>query len=500
MRSEISAALALAAAASLGACNQVFGLDPTKAAPDAPTVPLPIVHLGFLDAVTEAGGHPTAPIDVPLDDLVLLEASTLDGTEHATLTDDHGTLSIPRAIFDAPWRLVYQRRGGVIHELHQLPEGAHVAEPLFGPVARSAPAVGAGYAITPTSYTGDHGLNRVFTTGTWTEGFKVLPPAGAAFAYDFQASAKSLSGPIGRPVAPDRGLLVDYYTDSAGSNCRVATGSVDFPAELGAGVSAVGGTWSSSSKLQDITVPILELSNVLARISLLGETQGLTRLQFGYVPSAQMPAFSRPPDGDALLLLPNPVIASFAVCPDVVSMPPAVHKPVYMNDRFPRAVHIEMTYNHPVPGGPTLRNGIASVVREATADKFVVTHDAAAPVTITLTSSTGAPLQLLGATEGATLGSTAGLLDLVWTSSPGLADYWEVALLKVSGGTVTRERVWVTPASPLKIVGSDLAPATTYLLELTSYTGRPGPSVGEYRMATLPQSMALVNTRTFKTP
>jgi hypothetical protein len=499
------AMLGVLAVSSLAACNWVFGLDKTEPAPpddatfpDAPAKPL---KLTYLVATTSPIGDPLPPIEAPLDDLDSVEASSLDGVLRAPVAyGADGTLEIPDDIITRPWRLVYQRLNQLPHELQLLPENAHVIEPLFGPVPpRTAPVAGAGYVFTPSGGPANHSINRVFTMGAFTEGFVPLQ-SGPTVTYELP-TATSLSGPIGKPAATDHAIVVDYAIDGP-SGCRSSTGSLDGPGDAGPPKATITGAWQTRPSSPAITENLLALGSKLMTVMPLGETSGPSRQIVGYMLSAAMPAFTRPPDATNLIALPNPAMFALQSCPNVIggSTPPNVDNVQFMNDHLAAVVYTELTATRTVPGGPQLINGIEIVTPEVTADSYVVAHVAASPMAVTLKTASDVTVDLFGASDHIAVPDASGALELAWTPGSGAADYWEVALIEISGTTTTRKRVFVTPVPTLKIDGAYLASHHEYVFELTSFTNRPGPSVGEYRTSSLPQSSSIVNTRTFLAP
>ena len=499
------ALLGVLAVSSLAACNWVFGLDKTEPAPpddasfpDAPPKPL---KLTYLVATTTAIGDPLPPIEAPLDDLVSVEASSLDGNLREAVTyGGDGTLEIPFDIITRPWRLVYQRRNQLPRELQLLPENAHVIEPLFGPVPpRTAPVAGAGYVFTPSGGPPNHSLNRVFTMGTFTEG-SVLLQSGPTVTYEL-GSATSLSGPIGTPATTDHAIVVDY-TIELSSNCRSATGSLEGTGAVGPPKATITGAWQTQPSQPAIADNLLDIGNKLQTVMRLGETTSASRQVVGYMVSAAMPGFTRPPDPTNLLALPNPAMFALRTCPNVIggSPPPNVDNVVFMNDHLAAIVYTELTATRTVSGGPQLVNGIEIVTPEATMDSYVVAHLAASPMAVTLKTASNVTVDLFGTIDHVAVPDASGVLELAWTPSSGAADYWEVSLIELGGAITTRKRVFVTPVPTLKIDGAYLASGHEYVFELTSFTGRPGPSVGEYRTSSLPQSSSIVNTRTFLAP
>lgn len=489
---------------ALGGCNFVFGLDATKLGADAaPPIPPVPIHLALLDATLGPGTMQTAPVEVAFPDLVRLEASTLDGVVSQMLTaDQNGLVGVPNEIATVPWRLVYQRQGGVVRELQNLPADAHVGEPLFGPVTRTAPAAGAGYTITSTGFgLTSHAINRVFTTGTWTEGATQLPPNGAVLAYDY-SGATSMSGELGVPGATDLGTLVDYAITNG---CRTSSGATEFPAgSIGPPPVDVSGTWiGTGSNINTFTdVSAIDTTD----FETLGGNDGPVREEFGYLPSREMPAFTRPPDSNRSMLLRNPLMLVMRSCtlPYSPSAPNLV-EPATFKTHLTRALHTEMVATRTLPGGESLINGAAYVVTDpgGANPTFSTSRSIAVASSVTLTPEGGAAADLFGAMDDVHLATRTGRLNVTWAKQPatGKADFWEVALLEVSNGGLVEKRIYTTTTPSLAIAGADLAASTTYVLRFTAFTGRAAAAAsGDFRAINGDQAITIIHSRSFVTP
>lgn len=481
---------ALAMLAPLAGCNWVFGLEPTHAAPDAPDAPPPgvPVHVSLLVETLDPSGAPTMPVEAMIPDLVRLEASTLDGQAPMTLTaDDEGTVAVPPEIAAKPWRLVYQRSGDVVREYQELPAEAHVVETLLGPVMRVPPPGGSGYLITPTSYSGSHATNRVYTTGTWTEGTNPLPGAGATLDYDLPV-ASSLSGPIGTPKPGDRGVLVDYLVDGA-SGCLRASGSADFDAGAPQSKPMVSGPWVTTQTMPAVTTPIGLIGT--GDVDPFNDaTSRAAREVFGFLAANDVPLFVRPPDPARSLLLRNPPMVMLRACA-LPAAGPSINEPSYLAARFGRAVHTEITATRILPGGASIVNGV-SILTPGTGS-FTVGTNVAYPRAVKLGAA-----DLFSTTEAVPVARGAMPMELMWNKSRAtdVANFWEVALIKVAGTTLTRERVYVTTKPSLLIMPADLT-SGTHVLEITAYAGRSAATNGDFRGATADQAISVTYSRTF---
>jgi hypothetical protein len=502
------AAFGLLVATTLGGCNQIFGLEATTSIPDAPDAP-PLdsawasIHLGFLQQTFDPSGTVPPPIETPFPDLVTVEVGPSEGPL-VTRPSENGIVTIPPDISAGPFRLVYQRQGDTIREYQGLVPDAHVIEALFGPVTRVPPPVGAGFAITPTNYTGNHLANRVFTVGTWTEGARVPGPAsGALLTYDYEAAiTASMSGALGATAATDRGVLVDYAINGY---CRSAVGSTDFPGgPLTTAHQPVGGPWSTStanplttSETDDMSV---DFNPEWAQFGELNVTPKQTTENYGFVPSALMPAFTRPPDGLRQVALPNPVMLVLRSC-TALDTDAAVHEPTLFSAKLARALYTEASVRRTVAGGVTVNSGVAVIsypVLVFGMPKFDVRTVVAFPVDVKLTSAT-ATVSLMG-TDDAPIPATAGTVTLAWSKykTTELVDFWEVTLGVIdSSSNFIKKRIYTTTTPDVRIEGSELHAGERYLLQITGHLGRPNAGAGDYRTVQGAQAISVFYPRTF---
>ena len=482
----------LAMLAPLAGCNWVFGLEPTHAKPDAPDAPPPgvPVHVALLVETLDASGAPTAPTETAIPDLARLEASTLDGQAPVPLTaDPDGTVSVPMEIAAVPWRLVYQRQGDVIREYQHLPPEAHVVEPLLGPVTRTPPPAGSGYVITPPGHVGSHATNRVFTLGAWTEGTKIPAPAGPTLDYDLPGAA-SLSGSLATPMSGDRGVLIDYTVDTT-SGCVRSTGSADFDA--GSPVpkgNAAATTWVVTQTSPIVNTPVSLIST--GDVDPFGDASTRTaREQYGYLAANDVPLFTRAADGNRSLLLRNPPLIVLRACSLPVTGAPTVNDPAYLSARLSKVIHTEIGAPRTLPGGAGVVNGLVILTLGTTT--FNVSTNVAFPTAVKLGAT-----DLFGAQEAVPVARAATPMELSWqkTRATDVAHFWEVALIKVAGISLTRQRVYATTKPSILITPSDL-PGGTYVLEITAYAGRSPAANGDFRGVSGDQAISVVHTRTF---
>jgi hypothetical protein len=489
MRDMKRAALALLA--PLAGCNWVFGLEPTHAAPDAPDAAPPgvPVHVALLVETLDAGGAPTAPTEVAIPDLIRLQAGTLDGQAPVTVTSElDGTVSIPMEIASAPWRLIYQRQGDVVREYQNLPAEAHVIEPLLGPVTRTPPPAGSGYLITPPGHSGSHATHRVYTLGAWSEGIKPPPvPAGPTLDYDL-TDAISLSGGLATPKAGDRGLLIDFAVENG---CRRATGSADFDAGAPVPKSNSASTaWVVVQTTPVVSTPALLIST--GDVDPFNDAASRTaREQYGYLAANDVPLFTRAPDINRSLLLRNPPMVVLRACDLVVGASGTVNDPAYLAARFGKVVHTEVGASRALPGGAGVVNGLVILTLGTTT--FNVGTNVAFPTAVKVGAA-----DVFGASEAVPVTRGAMPIEVTWqkTRTLDVAHFWEVALIKVAGSALMRERVYVTTKPSFHIMPSDLT-SGTHILEITAYAGRAPAANGDFRGVTGDQAISVIHTRTF---
>lgn len=482
----------LAMLAPLAGCNWVFGLEPTHAAPDAPDAPPPgvPVHVALLVETLDASGAPTPPTEIMMPDLVRLEASSLDGQAPVTLTaEPDGTVSVPAEIAALPWRLVYQRQGDVIREYQNLPAEAHVIEPLLGPAMRTAPPAGSGYVITPPNHTGSHATNRVYTLGAWSEGMKPLAPVGPTLDYDLPGAA-SLSGPLATPKAGDRGVLLDYVVDTT-SGCVRSTGSADFDAGSPVPKGPAAATaWVVTQSSPTVTTPLPLIST--GDVDPFGDSTGRTaREQYGYLAASDVPLFTRAPDTNRSLLLRNPPMIVLRACALPVTGAPSINDPAYLSARLGKVIHTEIGATRTLAGGAGVVNGLAILTPGTTT--FTVSASVAFPTAVKLGSA-----DLFGPDEAVPVVRSPMPMEVSWQKSRAtdVAHFWEVALIKVTGATLTRQRVYVTTKPSFLIMPSDLT-SGTHVLEITAYAGRAPAANGDFRGVSGDQAISIIHSRTF---
>ena len=479
--------------ALLAGCNWVFGLDETKARPDAPPLDaqwIPI-HLNLLQATLGPNNKPLAPMEVPIPDLAQVQIGTLEGGPLTTVSASGGMFTVPPEIVAPGWRLVYQRTGGVVREYQNLPSDSHVIEPFWGELGRTPPAAGTGYIVTVTGGGVDHSVHRVFTIGTWTEGFRPLAPTGATLDYDYP-DAVPYSGTLGVPRSTDRAVLVDFNTNA---DCRSAKASLEFPAAPIDPKQTIMGPLAPDQIGGEVTTGL----DVIGPVDLLPfqETPLDATQQYGFLPSGEMPAFARAPDAARGVYLPNPPILTLRTCqlPLTMALLP-VHVPLVFKDNLPRAVHTEVTTSRTVGLAP-LVNGLSILTREV-GGMFVVTSSVAFATGIKLSGDSGV-IDLMGSMDAVPVPAPGGVMTLTWgqTKAAGKASFWEVTLSEINGAQVAKRRIYTTLVPSVTIQASELVATKHYAVSIAAFSGRGTAAMGDFRGITDTQEMSSITARTF---
>lgn len=485
----------------LAGCNQIYGLDPTKVIDAGP--PPRHMSMTYVIATEDAQLQHLLDLDTPVRDVRQLVASTLDGALTVDLLPEYiatGVVEVPEVLAAQPWRLAYTIGDEPPRELQNAPAGdLHLAVPMFGPLDRAPVPAGSGYSVTPTGYTGSHAINRVFTTGVWTEGSVSPAPAGAKLDYSFDL-ANSLFGPVGAPSeAESRVVVVDYKID-LGTSCRASIGSAELPLALTAGQLTVPSQqpqWDTATIMPMLQMDPIAVLNQLGSVNFLnGGNPGPATMSLGFVPSDRTAAFDAAPQLPRVL--PGPVLVALNVCPWTVSL--ALPGIAAFNDSglkgdFTAVLHAEATVVR-VVDSVALTSGMAVVTPRS--------------------GVSYAPLFTAPTVRAATLGGTdifanppSGDAEHVAVSSPtaltfelagGSADFIEVTLHRLDGGALVPQRRYTVFGTTVAIDPTVFASGGQYVFEIRTFTGRPGALVGDFRIASLPQAMVTMFTRTFIAP
>jgi hypothetical protein len=370
----------------------------------------------------------------------------------------------------------------------------------------------AGFMIKPMGAPTNHAINRVFTVGTWTEAKTVVfPDPGNVRDFDYSYSAAntvSMSGPLGVTAATDAGVLVDYNTSAP--PCERATGSSKFPAgNAAAHTDAIGDIWSTDSVTrQGDTANNVELPPAIRPF--FDETSPTYRENYGFVPSALMPSFTRPPPGglNPIAFLRNPVMMVMRTC-SMVDTGMAAHRPTLFRDKLTEAIYTETTVDRSV-GGVVLTNGVGVLTLIPTPQTSIsVATDVAVADGVVLKSATAMSDLFVGnSTDQIPVPAATGSRTLSWTwaGNVGKADYWEVTLLEITGASPAKRKTYTTTnatktatttTTTLRIDAADLMPNKQYVFQISAFVGRPDAAAGDFSRVVGDQSISVVHTHSF---
>ncbi len=523
-------------------CNGIFGITATQPY-DAPPPDMPHVVLTWQLATTSPSGAPSAMLEYPPfapGAAPQIRIATLDGpfapASYSSDADAPGWIEVPRSYFErptdasaaAPWRLEYTLNvvgvpgAGVPHEVQWAPDDklGHLVVPMVGRLERSPVPAGSGYRVTMTNHVFSSSDNtNVLTTGLWTTGPVFPPPKDMDnfVDYDF-SSATPLSGASGSPDAAqgDRGFVVDYTINpdnTPGIQCNVAVGSAALTqlALTSTGHTAQTALWDAgrlqvNSELPDIGV-FTRLAAGLGALNTRISGQD-SQLVFGSVPSTSFPGLI----GSApSLRLPVPVMQALLLCPQgpgslgptTSSAIPHAAQPTMLGD-FPTVVHVQLVEARMVPAlvGVTLYSGIETVIAASAGGGFKMSFPAAIPTGITLDTPATGRVNLIDNIDQIPVGAPTGAFTLAFTPETGAglrADYHDVYLHRISGTTLTTERIYTVTAPRVRIDGSVLERGADYVFEIRSYAGHVMAPRGDFAPVDYPYGSAVVFTRTFKT-
>jgi hypothetical protein len=492
-------------------CNQIFGLAPTQpydAGPDG-VLDMPHVVLDWQIAALLSTGAPdptiqfAAIVPAPRIRIALLDAPF--DRDQATYSISDGWIPIPRAYLNTTWRLEYTLAGEVPHEVQWAPDDkqGHLTVPVFGRVKRDPAPGGGGYKITPPNPPGSYTFPRVFTTGLWTEGKVTAAPVGATLDYNF-SNAVSLNGANGHPEAAlgDQAIAVDYMVNAG---CRISVGSAAFDPTLQSGThTMLTPPWNTT------TGAVMSAPVDFGFIDRL--TTGLGKLEsmfsgplsvqlFGAAASTGMPGLAGTPESAALLgvQLPVPVMHTLLQCPYMMNPLPSATQPPAL-DPFPRVLHVQLVDSRQVLG-VTLSSGMETVIVSAAGGGFTMAFPAPIATQIKLATPGKGLIDLADNSDQIAVGPASGPFDLSFVPEAAVdlrADYFDVVLHRIAGGTLTTERIYTVTAPKVRIDGSVLVPGADYVFEIRSYKGHPKAQHGDFSAVDYPYGAAIVFTRTFK--
>lgn len=225
-------------------------------------------------------------------------------------------------------------------------------------------------------------------------------------------------------------------------------------------------------------------------------------VSFGIAANQSMPGLPGPAPLTSTTSLPVPVMLTLAQCPFAgapsVTLP-SVAQPAVL-DPFPRILHVEMLASRTV-GGVPLPSGMETAVIAATAAFPSVEFPAAIPTQPRLVTPAGT-IALDGPKEAVDAGPATGSFTLEFSPEAGTglrADYYDVTLHKLAGGTLTAGRVFTVTEPKVQLDSALFAPGATYVFQIRSFSGHPNARQGDFRPVAYPYGSAILYTRTFTT-
>jgi hypothetical protein len=283
---------------SLAGCNQVFGLENTRAWDAAPDVNGPVARVVIAERVLLGQGtaamlddEPIAGIDVrvgaPGEDLMAVEA------------DGSGGFAIPLALTAQPYRLVFTVPGDpAVHEVQwQGGDGARLVAPQWGRLPRASPPANMDFVFQvtnpPSSFQPGNGA-VVLTTGQWSRG--TVAAVNGTVIYPYWNNAGSLAGPLGTPDAAhgDQEVLIELEPISGGSLDEAVTGFATMSADLNGTLTGTNVAWAASGQnAMTYNVqgnPSTRVPSVVAGMLPTFSTD----IQAGELPSPDMPVMTEP--------------------------------------------------------------------------------------------------------------------------------------------------------------------------------------------------------------
>jgi len=487
----------------LGGCNQVWGLDGTKPAPDASPfdAPLPRVKLTYVAATTSTTSA------VPTPELVLatppvtpapeVRVGPLDGAL-VSRAYSAGEIEIPTRIFELPqWRLEYTVPGDVPREVQWHPtDTGHIAVPMIGRVSpRDAIPTGSSYGVTTShAYSDAH----VYTTGVWNE-LKIGGSADPVFVGGSQL--QSMFGKLGAPDPAQNDFIVVADYASTGNCSRLLQGAgVAKVAALAQGQQALITATYASDLSETTTVSYAKASagklDTALDTRIDSPVKKAARTVVGRLPERGLSSFISTYNG-----VPAPPMVVVADCAFNGTVNPDVAGRVLT--AFPKAVMMYAS-NLRQRGATELLSSLVSVaVDQAT---FQPTFEVPLALTAKLAdSSTSYPLE--GATDMIQLPPSIGRIELSFTHdafTPDLYfDYFEVWLYSINQAIQTPklERIYIgtNPMSPkITIDPNVLELNIEYAIAIKTYRGAPQVPA-KHDFATAQSDLQSVGTIFFRT-
>jgi hypothetical protein len=295
MRTSAAALLALAG------CNQVFGLNATRAwdaSPDGGGLDGPLARLTIAQRVLLKQGTAAMLADGAIASLDL-RVGPADGDLFPVVVDDMGGFGIPEALTTQRYRLVYATPGDpVSHEVQwQGGDGARIAIPQWGRVPRSAPPANMDFVFhvtnPPASFHAGNGAT-VLTVGQWSRG--TVAAASDTVVYPYWSNARSLGGPLGTPDSAhaDQEVLIELEPIDVGSPDVAVTGFATMTADLSGSTSGTNVAWMSSGQVS-MTYNVQGNPSTRVPTVITGAVPTLSSdFQAGDLPNPDMPVMTEP--------------------------------------------------------------------------------------------------------------------------------------------------------------------------------------------------------------
>jgi hypothetical protein len=193
-------------------------------------------------------------------------------------------------------------------------------------------------------------------------------------------------------------------------------------------------------------------------------------------------------------------MATLLQCPYNVNPFPMTAQPALL-DVFPRVLHVQLVDTRTALG-VTLSSGMETVIAASTTGAFTMAFPAPIPTRITLTTPAKGTVALDGLAEQVDVGAASGPFTLAFTPEVGAdlrADYYDVVLHRITGGTMTTDRIYTVTSPTVRIDGALLMPGADYVFEIRAIKGHPQAAHGDFAPVDYPYGMAIVFARTFKT-
>ena len=486
-----------ATALALCGCNQIYGLDPTRARDAAPDTRSSELRMSMLFGQSTTDAKEAMPfIAQVMPDPMVKAALLAEELGPVTYRADNmsGIVEYPFELVGQRWRLEYTPPFDVAHEIQWSPgDGAgHIIVPFVGRLDRTAAMPNTGYTLSlklPGNVLYDFSPNTVlYTSGYWSE--TASPAVTMTPTLDF-STVTPMSGPRGAPsmAAGDVVVAIDYLPSGTCQRAATISGSA-VPQPLSDGT-LVPLDLVRFSETDAITIAYENETIVQARERIgtaLGTRTGTVggALLFGRMAHTGMPFTT------TIAGVPAPQMITLAECAFDTTSLSANHAGGGLT--FTKGVYVFATDDRTVDGA-LLRSSIAAVGLFNQTLYQVSTH---------VPLAKDIKLDVISLEAGDNTPINAAIADLTFTfeSDPRfVVDYYEVTLYRIANATLTPIRTYVGIDLGSPKVRFDPAVMTAgdqYVFAIRTYRGRPNARVGDFRMVTSPQAVATNFTNTFK--